>query len=361
MAKTNNKIGLFFSMLKSETAKRKLLNLVEECRKSGATRLPAERSLAARLGCSRSTIVKVLNDLESEGFVERRIGSGTYLRSAGETARRTCIAVVMRGVFYRSDEHFRKLMDEISRLARERDIAIRLFDDLRATFSRDPENNVLLKALEKGEIRGVLIISRLPLSITSRLCALAPTVAVNNIFGDGSEVPCVSCDYFRTGFLAGKYLLGRGHRKMAFVTDDLTHPESSVELSGFQAVLETGGVPLSERDILETRQNPETMKERVIAFFRNAGYTACFVRNSARIANMMLALESGGIRCPEDLEIVVSGNYDAYVRRQWRLAVIDTRLDDMCRIGLERLCSLPETGNGRSPNLTLLTPQFVEQ
>ena len=348
-------------MLKSEAAKRKLLVLAEECRKSGAKRLPAERTLAARLGCSRSTIVKVLNDMESEGFVERRIGSGTYLRHAGETARNTCIAVVMRGTFYRSDEHFRKLLDEISRLARERDVAIRLFDDLRQVFSRDPENNPLLTALERGEIRGVLIISRLPLSITSRLCALAPTVAVNNIFGDGSEVPCVSCDYFRTGFLAGKHLLDRGHRKVAFVTDDMTHPESSVELSGFQAVLETAGITLSERDILETRQNPETMKERVIAFFRNAGYTACFVRNSARIANMMLALESGGIRCPEDLEIVVSGNYDACVRRKWRLAVIDTRLDDMCRIGLERLCRPPDTGTGRSPNLTLLTPHFVEQ
>ena len=348
-------------MLKSDAAKRKLLVLAEECRKSGVPRLPAERTLAARLGCSRSTIVKVLNDLESEGFVERRIGSGTYLRSADETIRRTCIAVVMRGAFYRSDEHFRKLLDEISRLARERDVAIRLFDDLREVFSRDPEDNPLVRALKRGEIRGVLIISRLPLSITSRLCALAPTVAVNNIFGDGSEVPCVSCDYFRTGFLAGKHLLAQGHRKVAFVTDDLTHPESGVELSGFRSVLETGGVDLSERDILETRQNPEIMKERVIAFFKNSGYTGCFVRNSARIANMMLALESGGIRCPEDLEIVVSGNYDAYVRRRWRLAVIDTRLGDMCRLALDRLRRPPESGNGRSPNLTLLTPHFVEQ
>ncbi|MBQ9501885.1 MAG: LacI family DNA-binding transcriptional regulator [Lentisphaeria bacterium] len=348
-------------MSKSDAVKKKLMALAEEFRKSGAARLPAERVLAGRLGCSRSTVVKVLNDLESEGFIERKVGSGTYLKSPDERSRQICIAVVMRNIFYRSDEHFRKLLDEISRLARERGIAIRIFDNVRETFPRDPAGNPLVSAIGKHEIHGVLIISRLPLSITSALCALSPTVAVNNIFGDGSEVPCVSCDYFRTGFLAGKYLIDRGHRKVAYVTDDLTHQESSVEFSGFQAVLETAGVSLSERDILETRQNSEIMKERIITFFKNSGYTACFMRNAARVANMMLALKSGGIRCPEDLEIVVSGNYGNYARHRWSLAVIDTRLDDMCRIGLERLSSLIAGRPVHGRNLTLLTPHFVEE
>ena len=348
-------------MLRSEEAKRKLLKLIAGCRDSGARRLPAERILAEELGFSRSTIVKVLNDLESEGVIERRIGSGTFLRSAHERKRRACIAVVMRGAFYRSDEHFRKILDVISHHAQERNVAIRLFDNLREMFSRDPAENPLVSAVRKHVIHGILIVSRLPLSITSTLCALSPAVAVNNIFGDGSEVPCVSCDYFRTGFLAGKYLVDRGHRKVAYVTDDLTHQESSVEFSGFQAVLETVGVSLSERDILETRQNSEIMKERIITFFKNSGCTACFVRNAARMASMMHALKSANIRCPEDLEIVVSGDYGNCIRHRWRLAVIDTRLDDMCKIGLDRLCALISGKSGPVPNLTLLTPHFTNK
>lgn len=348
-------------MLRSEEAKQKLLKLVAGCRDSGAMRLPAERVLAERLGFCRSTIVKVLNDLESEGVIERKVGSGTYLRSPDDRARQLRIAVVMRGAFYRSDEHFRKILDVVSHHAGERDVAIRIFDNLREIFSRDPVGNPLVTAIKNRDIHGVLIVSRLPLSITSTLCALSPAVAVNNIFGDGSEVPCVSCDYFRTGFLAGKYLIDRGHRKVAYVTDDLTHQESSVEFSGFQAVLETVGVSLSERDILETRQNSAIMKERIITFFKNSGCTACFVRNAARMANMMLALKSANIRCPEDLEIVVSGDYGNCIRRRWRLAVIDTRLDDMCKIGLDRLCTLITGKSGPVPNLTLLTPRFTNR
>ncbi len=43
-------------------------------------RLPAERDLAERFDTARSTIRKVLFDLESEGLIERRVGSGTFVK-----------------------------------------------------------------------------------------------------------------------------------------------------------------------------------------------------------------------------------------------------------------------------------------
>ncbi len=43
-------------------------------------RLPTERALAERLGVNRSTVAVALADLEAAGLVERRQGSGTYVR-----------------------------------------------------------------------------------------------------------------------------------------------------------------------------------------------------------------------------------------------------------------------------------------
>jgi DNA-binding transcriptional MocR family regulator len=50
------------------------------------SRLPAERRLAEALGVSRGTVVAALDQLEARGLVERRPGSGSYVRSAPITA-----------------------------------------------------------------------------------------------------------------------------------------------------------------------------------------------------------------------------------------------------------------------------------
>ena len=343
-------------MFRSHIAKEKVKKLISDLSGTGTSKLPPERVLAEKFGYSRSTIVKVLNELESEGVVERKIGSGTFIRKDTFSGV-PCFAVVMRRTYYRSDEHFRKLIESLSVCAREQGVNIRIFDNWLESFTEDAAENKLLQEIRSRSIQGVLIISRLPLSVTSCLSRLLPTVAINYIFGDGSEVHCVSCDYFRTGFLAGKYLLEKGHKKIAFVTDDLNHPESRVEFSGFQAVLETAGISLSEGDILETRHNAESIIDRSGKFFYQAGYTACFIRNSFLLSPFMQSLREYGIS--GKLDIVVSGNYDNYVRRGWTLAVIDNKLEDMCRLGLQQLIRLAGGSGVTMPNLILLKPELL--
>lgn len=48
--------------------------------------LPAERQLATAFGAARSTVRKALDQLEENGFVARRVGSGTYVNYAGPLA-----------------------------------------------------------------------------------------------------------------------------------------------------------------------------------------------------------------------------------------------------------------------------------
>ena len=46
------------------------------------TRLPASRILCAELGLSRQTLVRVLENLKAEGYLEARQGAGTYVSAA---------------------------------------------------------------------------------------------------------------------------------------------------------------------------------------------------------------------------------------------------------------------------------------
>jgi GntR family transcriptional regulator/MocR family aminotransferase len=48
----------------------------------GGTRLPATRALARQLGVSRNTVLNAFDQLLAEGYIEARVGSGTYVSRA---------------------------------------------------------------------------------------------------------------------------------------------------------------------------------------------------------------------------------------------------------------------------------------
>jgi DNA-binding LacI/PurR family transcriptional regulator len=343
-------------MLRSQIAKEKLKKLINNLTLAGSNKLPPERSLAKELSFSRSTIVKVLCELESEGIVTRKIGSGTFINEK-KNQENPCFGIVMRRAYYKSDDHFRKIIETISNYAKEFKVNIKIFDNIRLMFAQDPIDNELLKAIKNKDIQGVLIISRLPLSITCKLAELVPTVAINNIFGDGSEIQCISCDYFKIGFLAGKYLLENGHKKIAFITDELNHPEACVEYSGFQSILENNSISFDEKNILETNQNAESIIAKTKDFFQNFDYTACFIRNPFLIRPFMQSLKENGIQ--EKLEIVITGKYENYNRRGWKLKVIDNKLDEMCYLGLKYLIQLNQDIIPPKQKLILLKPELT--
>src|SRR5581483_783951 len=49
-------------------------------------RLPAERRLAAALGVSRATVVRVYQELETRGLVRGYVGRGTFVSGAPDTS-----------------------------------------------------------------------------------------------------------------------------------------------------------------------------------------------------------------------------------------------------------------------------------
>src|SRR2546428_9809436 len=56
-----------------------LRSAILEGRLKPAARLPATRDLAQQYGLSRSTVVAAFEQLKSEGYVEGKIGAGTYV------------------------------------------------------------------------------------------------------------------------------------------------------------------------------------------------------------------------------------------------------------------------------------------
>jgi DNA-binding LacI/PurR family transcriptional regulator len=364
---TINEVDCFFDhveiikgfMKKVLHVKECLINYVVHQRTIKQFRLPPERALAMELGYSRATIGKALGILEGEGVIVRKRGSGNFIVDQEKTVKKS-IALAMRKTYDCTSDHFRMIVEETSKYAEKNNIGVRIFDNLTEIFEQDPNNNPLLKAIRSGKIDGVLITSRMPLSIISGISSECPMVSINNIFGDGVKIPSISCDYFRLGFIAGKHLLDCGHRKVAYVTRNLAHPESTFALSGFRSAFEMAGIDLAESDILDTKLNLNIFRKRIIKFFKNSNYTACFVRNTLSATRMISILRKNGMNIPEDLSIISGGNYTTNRQNKMRLTVIDNQLDEMCHIGLNMLQNMIKVNNTTEGGIKLLTPRLIE-
>ena len=64
---------------------RALKGAILDGRVNAGSRLPASRSLARELDLSRNTVLAAYEQLQAEGFLLGRVGSGSYVANVGST------------------------------------------------------------------------------------------------------------------------------------------------------------------------------------------------------------------------------------------------------------------------------------
>ena len=75
-----------------------LRSAIEHGRLPAGTRLPPSREHAASLGVSRNTVLWAVQRLQAEGYVEARVGDGTYVSEAAGTAPAQGLVAPPRGL-----------------------------------------------------------------------------------------------------------------------------------------------------------------------------------------------------------------------------------------------------------------------
>jgi DNA-binding LacI/PurR family transcriptional regulator len=123
-----------------------------------SARLPTMTELSKQLGVSMMTLNRALSELEAQGIIYRRQGSGTYVSpSTGPTARSVGL-VYDRDIFDSGQSPFCGLLvDEARRRAQSGDERFSLY---LAVPSREglPVHDDLLRSIEKKRVDGLLLV-----------------------------------------------------------------------------------------------------------------------------------------------------------------------------------------------------------
>lgn len=333
--------------------------LIEKRRKRRDERLPSERELAAGLHTSRATVAKALAELAREGLVERRHGSGTFIadpiRGAGLS-----FAVGLGHIIHKSASHFNALISSLSRHAADLGVSLQIIEGVADQFRENPADNRIIRSIEAGIINGMLVISRMSMDVLGALWRAAPLVLINNSAGS-ADVPAVFADPYRCGFVAADYLIRLGHTRIAYARVHMAHWMAQRHLSGMRTAFEAHALAFPDRLVFETKSNNSVFTRRVGRFLSRRRPTACIVHDdihAARIARVLLRM---GVRLPEDVSIVAIGDHGEGYNSPASLTAVDTRYDDMCRIGLQALRQQVESGKALGLQQRILEPVLRER
>jgi GntR family transcriptional regulator of arabinose operon len=274
-------------------------------------KLPSENELAKQFDLSRQTVRQATSILESSGLLERRRGSGTYVRALGQhpVPASMNIGVIMT---YLDDYLFPRIIHGIDGVLAKNGYTMQLS----LTYNKVCKERLVLEAMLGREVDGFIIEptkSALPnvnIDLYNEIKRRGlPTVFLHAPCRD-VEFPSVRMDDCACGRLAVKYLAERGHKKIAgiFKSDDR---QGRRRYEGYMQGMLQYGLEIDERHIswfttedigMYTGFTGQMQAAIIKARLQDCTAVVCYNDQTAR--QIMPVMEACGLRVPDDISLV---------------------------------------------------------
>ena len=282
-------------------------------------RLPSERKLAEKYGVCRATVNKVMVELEQEGYVNRRVGKGTFIAPRDKA--------VVNDIHHSpraSGNIIVAYPDFFSYLIWERVHYVELYG-LRNNINiinlkLQPESTMesMVKIIRNTpDILGIILLKTadgvpkatfkaldsfgLPIVITG---SQPPTGVFKHIYS-------VKNDHYKSGYLKMHHLLEKGHRKIGLVPNEPATGVSNEHIKGVKQALYDHG--MRWKDILLPGARPVFWDDPLQAGYEQTRYLLSKHDLTALLYDTIRGT-FGGLRaiyelnkvCPDDVSIVTA-------------------------------------------------------
>lgn len=184
---------------------------------------------------------------------------------------------------------------------------------LRANYSplfvsghwREDDERRCLDHLLSRRVEGVILLtSCLPDQELVSLSRSLPVVLTGRRV-DAERIYCMDDDGTTGARLATDYLIGLGHRRIAFIAGPPDHPDALQRLAGYKAALAAARIPFSGKLVVPGNYS-DAGGHAAMKNLLDAGteFTAVFAANDQSAYGAMLALYRRGLEVPKDVSVV---------------------------------------------------------
>lgn len=247
---------------------------------------------------SQDTRKKVLRAIKKLNYHPSRSARGLVSRKTGNIG-----FVLTEEHFLRTEPFYTKIFLGTEFEARTKDYYV-LLATVNSSYS---EGDFLPRFIVEKNFDGIVIAGKVPDSlIESILEYKKPTVFVDFSPNNG-DYPIVLTDNIKGGQLATEHLIAYGHKKIAFIGGEISHPSISDRLQGYKLALQKAKIDIDESLIVTndnylSRQNGCSSAELLID--RRKDVTAIFAANDATAIGIMQCLKNKGIEVPDGISVI---------------------------------------------------------
>ncbi len=164
-------------------------------------------------------------------------------------------------------------------------------------------------------------------------------------------------DNFEGARLATHHLLSLGHRRIAFISGDLKHPDGKERLRGYRAALEAAGLKYEPAMVMPgnfTEASGLTAVERLID--SREAFTAIFAANDQMAFGAGLGLHRRKLRVPHDVSLV---GFDDVASSVYSIPPLTTVHHPVYELGQMAAQAMLQLLVGERPTLALPPPRLV--
>lgn len=280
-------------------------------RYSDGQQLPTESQLVKKYATSRPTVARALRDLQNEGLVVRRAGSGTFVRKVIAKHGHVFGLVIPR---LGETEIFDPICREMARSSQASSCAL-----LWATSTTVNDNDTAEQAWQACQqciARNVAGVFFAPLELTpdgqatnekivqALDAARIPIVLLDRDlypFPRRSSYDRVGIDNRAAGYVVSDHLLKHGCNRIGFINRPYSAETVASRRAGYREALNEHGV-LPQRSW--TAEGDPSDQEFVGRFLDSSGVEAVVCANDLTAAHLIRSLELLGVKVPQHMRVV---------------------------------------------------------
>ena len=305
-----------------------VLELILAGKFEAGARLPSDGQLVRQFQASRPTVAKAMKQLEDEGYIERRVGSGSFV-SFPSVTKPSLIGLLTPEIG--DAELFEPLCSEIARQCQKKGLSLLWADSSLQESQSDHDHekiaNELCQRFIAQQVSGVFFA---PVEFTERMFDTNRNIASRldeagisvvlldrdlERLPDRSRYDMVGIDNFRAGYLQAQHLIDNGCKRLAYVARLMSATTIDLRIAGFRNALLKNGLEITSESIIFG----DVSKPEILNSLNPQQFDGVVCSNDTTATMLLETFESKGINVPTDIKLI--GIDDVKVAKQAKVPI----------------------------------------